>query len=65
MAYNLKGRNFLTLKDYTPDEIDYLLKLAAELKRQKYAGIRPRNLEGKSVALILKNLQLELDVLLL
>lgn len=52
MAYNLKGRNFLTLKDYTPDEIDYLLKLAAELKRQKYAGIRPRNLEGKSVALI-------------
>ena len=52
MAFNLKGRNFLTLKDFTPKEIKYLLDLADELKRQKYAGIRGRNLEGKNIALI-------------
>ena len=52
MAFNLKGRNFLTLKDCTPKEIQYLLDLADELKRQKYAGIRGKNLEGKNVALI-------------
>ena len=52
MAFNLKGRNFLTLKDFTPKEIQYLLDLADELKRQKYAGIRGKNLEGKNVALI-------------
>lgn len=32
---NLKGRNFLTLKDYTPEEILYLLDLSAELKEKK------------------------------
>ena len=52
MAFNLKGRNFLTLKDFTPKEIGYLLDLAAELKRQKYAGIMGKNLEGKNIALI-------------
>lgn len=52
MAFNLKGRSFLTLKDFTPKEIEYLLDLAAELKRQKYAGIRAMNLEGKNIALI-------------
>ncbi len=52
MAVNLKGRSFLTLLDYSPEEIQYLLDLAAELKRLKYAGIHPRNLEGKSIALI-------------
>ncbi len=52
MAFNLKGRNFLTLKDFTPKEIQYLLDLADELKRQKYAGIRGKNLEEKNVALI-------------
>lgn len=52
MAVNLKGRHFLTLLDFTPEEIQYLLDLAAELKRLKYAGIRPRNLEGKNIALI-------------
>ena len=36
---NLKGRSFLTLKDYTPEEILYLLDLAAELKRKKKEGI--------------------------
>jgi ornithine carbamoyltransferase len=38
--------------DFSPEEIKYLLDLAAELKRLKYAGIRPRNLEGKNIALI-------------
>lgn len=52
MAFNLKGRHFLKLLDYTPEEINYLLELSAELKRLKYAGIRPRNLEGKNIALI-------------
>ena len=35
---NLKGRHFLTLKDYSPEEIEYLLNLAAELKAKKKAG---------------------------
>ena len=35
---NLKGRNFLTLKDFTPEEIIYLLDLAAELKEKKKKG---------------------------
>ena len=35
---NLKGRNFLTLKDFTPEEIEYLLKLSADLKAKKKAG---------------------------
>ena len=32
---NLKGRDFLTLKDYTPEEIEYLIELAAKLKKMK------------------------------
>lgn len=49
---NLKGRHFLTLKDYTPDEINYLLDLAAELKEKKKKGILVDTLRGKNVALI-------------
>ncbi len=52
MAYNLKGRNFLTLKDFTPEEIRFLLDLSVKLKADKYAGIRSKNLEGKNIALI-------------
>ena len=37
---NLKGRNFLTLKDYTPEEITYLLDLAAKYKADKKAVIQ-------------------------
>ncbi len=36
---NLKGRNFLTLKDFTPEEIQYLLDLSADLKDKKKKGI--------------------------
>ena len=49
---NLKNRHFLKLLDYTPEEIDYLLDLAAELKAKKKAGIPHRLCEGKSIALI-------------
>ena len=49
---NLKGRHFLTLKDYTPEEILYLLDLAAELKALKKNGTLHRHHEGKNVALI-------------
>ena len=36
---NLKGRDFLTLKDYTPEEITYLIDLSAQLKDKKRKGI--------------------------
>lgn len=49
---NLKGRSFLTLKDYTADEILYLLDLAAELKEKKKKGIRGDRLKDKNIALI-------------
>ena len=49
---DLKGRSFLTLKDFTPQEITYFLDLAADLKEKKRNGIAHRNQEGKNVALI-------------
>ena len=48
----LKGRNFLTLKDYTTEEILYLIDLAAELKSKKKQGIMHDSLVGKNIALI-------------
>lgn len=52
LTMNLKGRNFLTLKDFTKEEILYLLDLAAELKDKKKKGIPVDNYRGKNVALI-------------
>ena len=49
---DLKGRDFLTLKDFTPEEISYLLDLSAELKDKKKKGIPVDTLRGKNVALI-------------
>ena len=49
---NLAGRHFLKLKDYTPEEIEYLVDLAAELKAKKKQGIRHDELVGKNIALI-------------
>lgn len=49
---NLKGRHFLKLLDFTPEEINYLLDLSAELKSKKKNGIPHRTCEGKNVALI-------------
>lgn len=52
MSFNLKGRNFLKLLDFTGKEINYLIDLSLELKNLKKAGVKPRNLEGKNIALI-------------
>ena len=49
---NLKGRSFLTLKDFTPEEIEYLVDLAADLKAKKKQGITGNSLKGKNIALI-------------
>lgn len=49
---NLHGRHFLTLKDFTPEEIRYLLDLSKELKEKKKKGIVEKPYEGKNVALI-------------
>jgi ornithine carbamoyltransferase len=52
MGHDLRGRSFLKLLDFTPDEIRYLLDLSAELKRAKRAGREQQLLRGKNVALI-------------
>ncbi|MEQ0723659.1 MULTISPECIES: ornithine carbamoyltransferase [Stutzerimonas stutzeri subgroup] len=52
MAFNLKSRHFLTLRDFSPREISFLLKLAADLKAAKYAGTEVPQLCGKEIALI-------------
>ena len=49
---NLKGRHFLTLLDFTPEEIQYLLDLAAELKAKKKAGIPHKMHEGKNIVIL-------------
>ena len=49
---SLKGRSFLTLKDFTTEEIEYFLDLAAKLKADKKNGITGNSLKGKNVALI-------------
>ena len=52
MPVNLKGRSFLTLKDFTPDEIRYMLDLAQDLKAKKRLGTRNKSLDGKNIVLI-------------
>lgn len=52
MAFNLKNRNLLTLLDFTPKEILFLLELSADLKKAKYAGTEKSLLKGKNIALI-------------
>ena len=52
MPVNLKDRSFLTLKDFSPEEIDYLINLALELKQKKYKGVKEGLLKGKNIALI-------------
>ena len=49
---NLKGRSFLTLKDYSKEEIRYLLDLAHQLKKAKKAGRIGKTLEGKNIVLL-------------
>ena len=52
MGVNLKGRSFLTLMDFTPEEIRYLLDLSHDLKSKKRAGIHNRLLKGKNIVLL-------------
>src|SRR5512137_124794 len=52
MAFNLRNRNFLKELDFTPEELKFLLKLAADLKKAKYAGTEQQRLRGKNLALI-------------
>ena len=52
MAFNLRNRHLLKLLDFTPQEITFLLQLAADLKTAKYAGIETQRLKGKNIALI-------------
>ena len=49
---NLKGKSFLKLLDFTPEEISYLIDYAAELKAQKKSGVPHKLCEGKNIALI-------------
>ena len=52
MAINLSGRSFLSIMDFTPQEVRYLLDLAHQLKKKKKKGIPGRTLEGKSIVLM-------------
>jgi len=52
MSYNLRNRHFLALRDFTPQEIGFLLKLSADLKAAKYGGYEVPRLTGKEIALI-------------
>lgn len=52
MGFNLRNRHFLALDDFTPQEIDFLLHLSAELKAAKDAGTEEHYLRGKNIALI-------------
>ncbi len=52
MAFNLRNRNFLKLLDFTPKEMKFMLDLATDLKKAKYAGTEQQKLKGKNIALI-------------
>ncbi|MFZ7304976.1 ornithine carbamoyltransferase [Avibacterium avium] len=52
MPFNLKNRHLLSLVHHTPEEIKFLLQLAKDLKRAKYAGTEQPKLKGKNIALI-------------
>lgn len=52
MPVNLRNRHFLRLMDFTPREVQFLLDLAADLKRAKYSGTEQPKMKGKNIALI-------------
>jgi ornithine carbamoyltransferase len=52
MSFNLRNRSLLTVQDYTPREFRYLLDLARDLKRARYAGTEQKHLDGKEICLI-------------
>ena len=61
---DLKGRDFLTLKDFTPEEITYLLDLSADLKAKKKQGVPVDQFHGKNVALIFEKTSTRTTLLL-
>jgi ornithine carbamoyltransferase len=52
MSINLKNRHLLTLKDFSKEEISFLLELAISLKQEKYSGRERQRLKGKNIVLI-------------
>ncbi len=52
MAVNIRGKSFLTLLDFTTEEVRYMLDLAHDFKGQKRSGLAHRHLEGKSIVLL-------------
>jgi ornithine carbamoyltransferase len=52
MSFNLRNRSLLTVQDYSPQEFRYLLDLARDLKRAKYAGTEQKHLQNKEICLI-------------
>src|SRR4029078_6110266 len=54
MSFNLRNRSLLTVQDYTPREFRYLLDLARDLKRAKYARTEQKHLAGKEICLIVE-----------
>jgi ornithine carbamoyltransferase len=52
MGYNLRNRSYLTLLDFSPRDIRYLLDLARDLKRAKYGGYEEQRMRGKNIAII-------------
>lgn len=52
MAFNIRNRSFLTLADFNTREMEYMLDLAQDLKKAKYAGNEIQHLQGKNIALI-------------
>ena len=52
MAINLRGRSFIKLLDYTPEEIRYLIDLSKDLKRLKRTGVMHDSLKGKNIVLL-------------
>lgn len=64
MAINLKGRNFLTLKDFTPEEIQYMLDLSADLKAKRKTEYQLKTIQIKISHLYLKRQAHAHDVLL-
>ncbi|MFW6148469.1 MAG: ornithine carbamoyltransferase subunit F, partial [Atribacterota bacterium] len=52
MPVNLRNRHLITLKDFTKEEINFLLDLSISLKKAKYSGTEQQKLKGKNIALI-------------
>ena len=52
MAVNLRGRSFVTLLDFSPEEIKYLLDLSRDLKRDKYLGHEHKHLTNKNIVIL-------------